>query len=358
MDVVVVGGGPAGRALARACAERGVGTALVDPNPERRFRATYAAWADELPEGAPVAVSVSRSRVVTTEEHAVARGYAVLDNERLWRLPASVDVVAGRVVGRSASSVRLADGRVLSGRVVDASGAVGGSGAAQTAVGVVVPAGAARPFVDADEAVIMDWRKPPVATTADPTFLYAIPVSATHVLLEETSLARRPGLPLAELRLRLHGRLAAHGVAVPEDEERVRIPLDGRPRDWAFGAASGLIHPATGYSVAAALRRAPVVAAALAEGRPVVRPVAERVVHAMWSRGLASLLAMRPDEVPEFFHQFFLLPDDHQRAYLGGHGDLRGTLAAMLHLFRDASWAMRARMAFPVRTAKSAGTPG
>ncbi|MBY8852264.1 lycopene cyclase, partial [Saccharothrix sp. MB29] len=123
----------------------------------------------------------------------------------------------------------------------------GGRGAAQTAVGVVVPAGAARPFVDADEAVIMDWRKPPVATTADPTFLYAIPVSATHVLLEETSLARRPGLPLAELRLRLHGRLAAHGVAVPEDEERVRIPLDGRPRDWAFGAASGLIHPATGY---------------------------------------------------------------------------------------------------------------
>ncbi|MDU0295041.1 lycopene cyclase family protein, partial [Saccharothrix longispora] len=124
MDVVVVGGGPAGRALARACAERGLGTALVDPNPERRFRATYAAWADELPEGAPVAVSASRSRVVTTEEHAVARGYAVLDNERLWRLPASVEVVAGRVVGRSASSVRLADGRVLSGRVVDASGAV------------------------------------------------------------------------------------------------------------------------------------------------------------------------------------------------------------------------------------------
>ncbi|MGM1063623.1 lycopene cyclase family protein [Saccharothrix sp. Mg75] len=358
MDVVVVGGGPAGRALARACAARGLGTALVDPNPERRFRATYAAWADELPPGAPVAVEASRSRVVTTAEHAVGRRYAVLDNERLWELPAVVDVVAGRVVQRSASSVRLADGRVLRGRVVDASGAAGGSGAAQTAVGVVVPAEVARPFVGVDEAVIMDWRKPPAATTADPTFLYAIPVSATRVLLEETSLARRPGLPLAELRLRLHARLAVHGIAVPEDEERVHIPLDGRPRDGAFGAASGLIHPATGYSVAAALRRAPVVAAALAAGRPVVRSTAERVVHAMWSRGLTSLLAMRPDEVPEFFHQFFLLPDNHQRAYLGGHGDLRGTLSAMLRLFHDASWSMRGRMAFPVRSAKSWGTPG
>ncbi len=357
MDVVIIGGGPSGRALARACAARGLGTTVVDPHPERPWRATYAAWADELPDDAPVAVSTSRARVVTTAEHVIARGYAVLDNERLWRLPDGVRVVAGRVVGRTGTAVTLADGRVLAGRVVDASGAVGGR-AAQTAVGVVVPAESAAPFVGADEALIMDWRTPPAATTGDPTFLYAIPVSADEVLLEETSLARRPGLPLPELRLRLHARLALHGIPVPEDEERVRIPLDGRALDGAFGAAAGWIHPATGYSVAAALRRAPVVAEAIADGREVTRSAAERAVRVLRLRGLEALLALPPDEVPEFFNSFFQLSDSLQRDYLGGHGDLRGTVRAMLRLFGSTSWSMRARLVFPVQSAKSARTPG
>ncbi|WP_033440783.1 lycopene cyclase family protein [Saccharothrix sp. NRRL B-16314] len=357
MDVVVVGGGPAGRALARACAARGLGTTVVDPNPERPWRATYAAWADQLPADAPIAVSVSRSRAVTTVEHVIARGYAVLDNERLRRLPDDVRVVAGRVVGWSAGEVALAGGRVLTGLVVDATGAAGGR-AAQTAVGVVVPAERAAPFVGADEALIMDWRKPPAATTTDPTFLYAIPVSADEVLLEETSLARRPGLPLDELRRRLHARLAAHGIPVPDGEERVRIALDGRARNGAFGAAAGSIHPATGYSVAAALRRAPVAAAAIADGRPVARSAAERVVRGLRLKGLAALLAMRPDDVPEFFNHFFHLPDNLQRAYLDGDGDLRGTVLAMLRLFGSADWRMRAGLAFPVQSAKTSGTPG
>ncbi|MBB5804377.1 lycopene beta-cyclase [Saccharothrix ecbatanensis] len=357
MDVVVVGGGPAGRALARACAAKGLGTTLVDPNPGRPWRATYAGWVDQLPADAPIAVASSRSRAVTTAEHVIARGYAVLDNERLRWLPEEVRVVAGRVVGWSSTEVAVAGGRVVTGRVVDATGAAGGR-AAQTAVGVVVPAEHAAPFVGADEALIMDWRRPPAATTADPTFLYAIPVSADEVLLEETSLARRPGLPLGELRLRLHSRLAAHGIPVPDGEERVRIALDGRARNGAFGAAAGSIHPATGYSVAAALRRAPVVAEAIADGRPVTRSASERVVRGLRLRGLAALLAMRPDEVPEFFNHFFQLPDNLQRDYLDGDDDLRGTVRAMLRLFGSAGWRMRARLAFPVQSAKSLETPG
>ncbi|WP_447003090.1 lycopene cyclase family protein [Saccharothrix isguenensis] len=357
MDVVVVGGGPAGRALARACAARGLGTTVVDPNPGRPWRATYAGWVDQLPADAPVALSVSRSRAVTTAEHVIARGYAVLDNERLRWLPDDVRVVAGRVVAWSATGVTLAGGRVVTGRVVDATGTAGGR-AAQTAVGVVVPAGLAAPFVGADEALIMDWRRPPAATTDDPTFLYAIPVSADEVLLEETSLARRPGLPLGELRLRLHARLAAHGVPVPEGEERVRIALDGRARDGAFGAAAGSVHPATGYSVASALRRAPVVAEAIADGRPVTRSTAERAVRGLRLWGLEAVLAMRPDEVPEFFNHFFQLPDNLQRDYLDGDDDLRRTVRVMLRLFGSADWRMRARMAFPVQSAKVLGTPG
>ncbi|MEV0679430.1 lycopene cyclase family protein [Actinosynnema sp. NPDC050436] len=360
MDVLVVGGGPAGRALASACSARGLVTSLVDPNPERPWRATYAAWADELPAGAPVAVSTSRSRVFAASEHRIARGYAVLDNERLRRLPDDVRVVRGLVAERGDGHVVLRDGQVLrAGVVVDASGASGR--VAQHAVGVVVPAEQAAPFVGADEALVMDWRKPPAAGSPDPTFLYGIPVPGGGVLLEETSLARRPGLPVAELRLRLHARLAAHGIPLPRAEERVRVPLAARPRPGAFGAAAGMVHPATGYSVADALRLAPEVARAIADGVPVDRvvwPAGARAVHALRRFGLAAVLAMRPEEVPEFFDLFFHLPRNRQRDYLGNRSDLRGTAGAMSALFRSAGWGLRGRMALSVRSAKGVRTPG
>ncbi|XVV01392.1 lycopene cyclase family protein [Actinosynnema sp. CA-248983] len=359
MDVLVVGGGPAGRALASACAVIGLKTALVDPHPDRPWRATYGAWLDELPEGAPVAVATSRSRVWAVREHRIARGYAVLDNEGLRALPPEVRVVRGTVVARTPTAVRLADGRVVKARrVVDAAGSGQRGGAAQHAVGVVVPRGG---FLVGDEALVMDWRKPPAAGSPDPSFLYVVPVSEDHVLVEETSLARRPGLPLGELRRRLHSRLAARGVAVPEGEERVRIPLDVRPRRDAFGAAGGLVHPATGYSVAAALRLAPRVARALAEGEPVesvVWPARARAVHALRMFGLEALLRMRPDEVPEFFDHFFQLPENQQRSFLGDRSDLRGTTLAMTGLFRSAPWSLRARLAFPLQRAKALRTPG
>ncbi|MBB5959018.1 lycopene beta-cyclase [Saccharothrix tamanrassetensis] len=360
MDVLIVGGGPAGRALASACSARGLATALVDPHPERPWPATYAAWADELPDDAPVAVSTSRSRVFTTTEHRIARGYAVLDNERLRRLPDDVRVVQGTVVERDDRQVVLRDGRVLrAGLVVNAAGARGQ--VAQHAVGVVVPKAAAAPFVGDDEALVMDWRKPPDAATPDPTFLYAIPVSDDRVLLEETSLARKPGLPLAELRVRLHARLAAQGIPLPHDEERVRIPMDPGPEWDAFGAAAGLVHPATGYSVATALRLAPAVARAIVDGVPVrnvVWPAGARAVHALRRHGLSALLAMRPDQVPQFFDLFFQLPENLQRNYLCDRSDLRGTLDAMSALFRRAPWRMRARLAFSVQSATDTRTPG
>lgn len=359
MDVLVVGGGPAGRALASACAAVGLATSLVDPHPDRPWRATYGAWLDELPEDAPVAVVTGRSRVWAVREHRIARGYAVLDNEGLRALPEAVRVVRGTVVARTATAVRLADGRVLRARrVVDAAGTRSSGGAAQHAVGVVVPRGR---FLDGDEALVMDWRKPPEAGTADPSFLYVVPVSADEVLVEETSLARRPGLPLAELRRRLHSRLAVRGVVVPAREERVRIPLDGVPRPGAFGAAGGLVHPATGYSVAAALRLAPRVAEALAAGESVESVLwspRARVVHGLRRFGLEALLRMRPDEVPEFFDHFFQLPENQQRKYLGDPADLGGTVQAMAGLFRAAPWRLRARLAFPLQRAKGVRTPG
>jgi lycopene beta-cyclase len=482
-EVLVVGGGPAGRALAAECADRGLTVTLVDPAPHAPWRATYAAWLDELPAELPPPAATARGVVIARSTHVLDRTYAVLDVPALRahldaRLAAAgVRILTGRVAGligtaadpslacrtdrasdraalgraegaadmdaagraeaaadmgaagrtgRAAGpSARAADGlRRLGGHgepggvvltdgtwltadaIVDAgghraplSGLDGGhrgpridraapdgrrashhrdaaptghgqpapsrgggrSGARvaaeQTAYGLVVDAATAAPFVGQDEALFMDWR-PDHGESGWPTFLYAVPLGGGAVLLEETSLARRPGLPLPVLRRRLHARLAHHGVTAPPDArvERVRFPVD-RPRHatpgvLGFGAAAPLMHPATGFSVAEALRLAPAVAAALATGGV---PAAQRLiwstraiaVHRLRRIGLEALLGMPPTAVPGFFETFFALPERHRKTYLSRRDDLVGHLAAMGALFGHADTRLRRRLVTP-----------
>jgi lycopene beta-cyclase len=367
VNVIVVGGGPAGRALVRACADAGLSTTLVDPNPDRPWTATYGAWADELPAGTPVLTTATDVRAVALQEHRIDRHYAVLDNLRLHELPESVTVIAGKAVrtehGPHGSTVALADGtRLAASVVVNAGGAPPRRRCAeQTAFGTVVSVEAAREIVGPGEAVLMDWRQPPHGELRWPTFLYAIPLGGDRVLLEETSLARRPGLPLRELQRRLRSRLAAHGVRPTSAHELVRFPVDvPRPRSVAFGAAAALVHPATGYSVATSLRLAPEVAAAVADALPrggeavraavrsVVWSPSAKLVHLCRRRGLEALLAFPPERVPEFFDSFFRMPARLQRAYLSERDDVTAVYAAMGALFRDSSWGMRRRLVLPV----------
>jgi lycopene beta-cyclase len=221
----------------------------------------------------------------------------------------------------------------------------------------------AAPFVGPGEALFMDWT-----STDDPdwpTFLYAVPLGAGRVLLEETSLARRPGLPMAQLRERLLDRLARAEVRPPPDAdvERVHFPVDTRrhrsPGTLGFGASSPLVHPASGFSVATALRLAPLVAdalaahlpgdprAALGAARTVVWPPAARAVHGLRRRGLEALLRMPPAQVPAFFEVFFALPERHRWVYLTGRDDLGATVAAMNALFGRAGWGLRGRLVGP-----------
>ncbi len=198
-----------------------------------------------------------------------------------------------------------------------------------------------------------------------------MPVAAGRVLLEETSLARRPGLGLAVLRRRLRTRLAEHGIEVGDRaEERVRFVVDTplpprRTRNGPvvpFGAAAPLIHPATGFSVSAALRLAPRMAAAVRDGLngsgaaggrgvPSARAAAAAwrtvwsrsalAVHGLRRTGLEALLSMPPEQVPEFFDVFFGLPERHRWTYLTGREDLAGNAAAMRALFAASPWPLR-----------------
>jgi lycopene beta-cyclase len=383
-DVLVVGAGPAGRALAGACAARGLDTALVDPTPQREWRITYGAFTAELPPDLPpTAVAArARGRAVALTAWDLGWEYTVIDvpglRAHLDAALADVTVVTGRAAHRDGTGIVLADGRHLAARaVVDAGGyrqpllpgpVPPRTAAEQTAYGVIVDEATAAPVVGPGEALFMDWTpvRPKHSAQPDwPTFLYAIPLGGGRVLLEETSLARRPGLPTAQLRERLFARLARAGVTpdagVPD--ERVHFPVDSRryrsPTALGFGAAAPLVHPASGFSVATALRLAPLVAdalaahlpadprAALAAARTVVWSPGARAVHALRGRGLEALLRMPAAEMPAFFEVFFALPERHRWAYLTGRDDLGGAVAAMNALFGRAGWGLRGRLVGP-----------
>lgn len=375
-DVIVVGGGPAGRALAAACGARGIRTLLLDRSPLAPWRSTYGAWAHDLPADLPASVVAARAtgRAIARTVWDLGREYAVLDvpalrahlDDGLAR--GGVEVRAARVTGAGPGEVLLADGtRLRAPVIVDAGGhrqptrgaSARGPAAEQTAHGVVLDQAAAAPLLSPGEALFMDWR-PDHGEPGWPTFLYAVPLGRGRVLLEETSLARRPGLPQPVLRRRLLARLARHGIAVPPDAatERVRFPVDTprygtpghrTPGVFGFGAAAPLVHPASGFSVATALSLAPAVADAIVGGSPedVVWSLRARAVHRFRRIGLEALLRMPPGEVPGFFEVFFSLPEHHRWAYLGGRDDLAGTVAVMGALFGRSGWRMRSRLVTP-----------
>lgn len=353
-DLVVLGLGPAGRALAHRAAAAGLGVVAVDPAPDRPWTPTYAAWADELPPwvGGEVAASRTRPTAWTTRPRPVEREYVVLDNPALHcalHLD-GVRVHADRAVRLDGRSVVLGDGTELhADTVADCRGLrTDPALAEQTAFGVVVPAETARPAVGEASALFMDWRRDNGAPSdAPPSFLYAAPLGGDRFLLEETCLVGLPALALPVLRERLHTRLAARGVPPPQGApvERVRFPVQApAAASFAFGARGGLAHPGTGYSVAASLAAADTVVAALVAGDDPAtalwsRPA--RAVRALRDVGLRALLALPPQRVPEFFDDFFALPAPAQRAFLSDRDDPTAVAAAMWALFRRAPMPVR-----------------
>jgi lycopene beta-cyclase len=353
-DVVVAGGGPAGWAVADQCARRGLATVLVDPRPGRRWP-TYGMWLDEcalLPAGSTWVEASALAAGVS--QRILARRYAVLDNDSVRAAVANpaVRVLTDRMRSHEDGLVTLASGRVLAARlVIDATGPRRQS-VSQTAFGVVVSADEAAALVKPGDAVFMDWRD-----SDGTTFLYAVPLPGGRVLLEETSLASRPGLAVGVLRHRLLARLARRGIAPGETTERVHIPLDvpiptRRPGIVPFGAAAALVHPATGYGVAEAFRLAPPLAEAIASDRRPDRAAwrvlwspRARAVRLLRGRGLAMLLGLNPRQVPEFFELFFGLPAQLQRGYLSERDNVGATVRAMAAVFAAAEPPLRAAIA-------------
>ncbi|HVM00554.1 MAG TPA: lycopene cyclase family protein [Egibacteraceae bacterium] len=392
VDVVVVGSGPAGLSAAAACAETGMAVSVLAEDHERPWPQTLGVWTDEI-EGLELGATVAARwpEVVVHLGEATARrlprSYGRFDNDRLRDALRTRALAAGArlVRGRAAAvedapagpTVRTSQGVALRCRVVvDASGhrpallasGPAPAGAYQAAYGLV---GRFRPALSAQGMVLMDYRDPPGdardPAPAHPTFLYAMPLGDGWELAEETSLARRPAMDIGALEGRLARRLAGMGVRVERrvGEERVLIPM-GVPvpardrRVVGFGAAAGMVHPATGYQVGAALARAPVLAAALAGALGRTGAATEAVAvagwNAVWPRdrlrqralhvlGLESLLCLDRDATRGFFRAFFDLPVSRWGGFLSGEASARALARTMLTLFAGSPAGVRGTLA-------------
>lgn len=385
-DVLVVGGGPAGLAVAAELAVRGLRVRLVAPHPPRPFPPTYGAWLDELPAWALACLAEvwTDVRVYTGGEPTpLLRPYALLGNARLLGallaragegLTWTVGTVRGAEQVGEGWEVHGTGGKTWrAGIVVDAGGHMGsltrprhpGGAALQTAFGLV--AHFDRPPAPPGGMVWMDYRSPHLSAAEvreAPTFLYAMHLGGSRYLVEETSLIARPGLPRALLERRLHARLAALGTPPREveAEEWVAFPMNvAAPCPGpllAFGSAAGLVHPVSGFQVAGALRDAPILAGAvtgaLGQGEPAAAaragwaalwPPERRASREVALLGVEALLGMPGEQLPAFFGAFFRLPAPEWHAFLAHRTDA-GTLArTMLRVFAQAPNAVRLPLA-------------
>lgn len=382
-DVLVVGAGPAGLALAAACADTGLKVTVVAPQHGLAWTNTYGVWLDEAGVGDDaLRARWERPQVgLDAGPRTLNRPYGLLDNESLHAALRSSGLIAlaGEVrrfrVVSDRVVVGLAGGEeVAAGVVVDATGhrstlvrpGLGRPPAWQVAYGVV--ATFARAPIPEGSMSLMDWRTPlsGLEILRLPTFLYAMDLGEGRVFVEETSLAARPAVAVDLLRARLTERLELGGTPVLEvlSEERVRFPLGGPlpPRDQpivAFGAAAGMVHPATGYSVGSALRRAPAVAGALGAALGELGATPSSVARAGWGAvwphdlvrqralhvyGLETLLRMDRTTTQSFFSAFFSLPQERWVGYLSGAPSTGELARTMLEVFRHADGPLRQRL--------------
>jgi lycopene cyclase-like protein len=383
VDALVIGSGPAALAIAAALCDAGLQVAGMAPHsPDAPWPNNYGIWRDEL-EPLGLAHLLGHSWTDTTVyagavELPLGRAYGLFDNTRLqssllercerggmeWHVGHAAGVEHG---GASSEVTTREGGRHTARLVVDASGhkpallrrPAAPPLAFQAAYGIVGEF--SRPPVRAGQLVLMDYRAehlPPEERGGPPTFLYALDLGAGEFFVEETSLAAAPPVSLKTLEERLLRRLAWMGVETRavRHVERCLFPMNAPLADLAqpllgFGGAASMVHPASGYQVGAALRRAPGVAGAVAQalGAAGATPhaAARAGWRALWPRdrlrrralylfGLASLLPMDQERLSAFFRAFFHLPRRVWSGYMSDRLTTAELLGAMLRLFGTA----------------------
>jgi len=174
------------------------------------------------------------------------------------------------------------------------------------------------------------------------------------------------------LRERLEARLSSLGLARSKriGQEHCSIAMGlGLPAPVQslvpFGAAAGMVHPASGYLMAHVLRKAVPVAEsilngldsggaddALAAGNAALWPRAQRRVWEIYGFGLEALVGMNISETHCFFDSFFRLSLDDWSGFLRGDLTVSRLGAVMTSLFHGLPSSVRWHL---VRTGLFAG---
>ncbi|MGC6510196.1 MAG: lycopene cyclase family protein [Myxococcota bacterium] len=392
-DLAIIGGGPSAYALAASCADKGLTVATVEPDVGARWIPNYACWADELqhPDLQSCIEATWASPLVYVQNDVidVTRRYAKISTPRLQSLLQvrcslkGVKHISGQVTHiaheESHDVLHLANGRKLNATLcVDASGhrsvfthrTSGALPGWQVAYGQLIETKEPVPFA-AGEMVLMDYRIPAACNEDDrlsyhlkPSFLYAMPLSSHLLFVEETILVGRPAADFDLLKQRLALRLVSMGIKSSKvlEEEHCWIEMGGgvplrRQRHLAFGAAAGMVHPATGYLISRMLGTAPKFAEAIAQGieSGITDAVRKSLWYSLWPTdmrrtwslyqfGMDILCRLSHEQMSSFFHAFFQLEPHLWQGFMSASMSTSAVARAMAQFFLLADPALKAEL--------------
>ncbi|KAK3016816.1 hypothetical protein RJ639_006355 [Escallonia herrerae] len=399
LDLVVIGCGPAGLALAMESAKLGLSVGLIGP--DLPFTNNYGVWEDEFKDlGLERCIEhVWRDTIVYLDDDdpiMIGRAYGrvsrhLLHEELLNRcVESGVSYLSSKVeriveATNGHSLVECECNIVIPCRLATvASGAASGKllqyelggprVSVQTAYGVEVEV-ENNPY-DPSLMVFMDYRdyvkeEVQCEEAEYPTFLYAMPMSPTKIFFEETCLASKDPMPFDLLKKKLMTRLETLGVRVTKtyEEEWSYIPVGGslpntEQKNLAFGAAASMVHPATGYSVVRSLSEAPryasVISNILNQGHSkdmltresYTKNISTQAWNTLWPQerkrqrafflfGLALILQLDIEGIRTFFHIFFRLPSWMWQGFLGSSLSSADLLLFAFYMFTIAPNNMR-----------------
>lgn len=307
LDLIVVGLGPAGLALAHRAHQRGWNVLGFDPNPE--WEHTIGFWIDELPAWLNVPIQGSCQPRVHANGYSrtIAREYAILDASTFRQRYSTFPILRQSAHIIDAHTVRAATKHTAH-MVVDTRGCTNEAGPFQQAVGCLIPNG--NPW----------WMN-----VHNPTFTYCVPIGQQW-LTEETILITQTPVPWSELECVLPCPPSEHvlfSMNIPKYKDHA-IP---------FGARAGMLNPITGYSVGTSWRYIDDVL----DGKYPWRKYSWRIEQMLLKRSQNLLLNIDQDR---FFAEVFQLPDQTLKRFLA-LGDLPGTLIGMWKIFSAAPWLRR-----------------
>lgn len=390
VDLAVVGGGPAGLAVAQQVSEAGLSVCSIDPSPKVIWPNNYGVWVDEF-EAMDLLDCLDTTwsgAVVYIDDRLkkeLGRPYGRVNRKQLKSKMMQKCISNGvkfhqakviKVIHEETKSLLICnDGVTIQASVVlDATGFSRTlvqydkpyNPGYQVAYGIVAEV-EGHPF-DVDKMVFMDWRDTHLDNNKElkernrkiPTFLYAMPFSSNRIFLEETSLVARPGVSMEDIQERMVARLRHLGIRVTsiEEDERCVIPMGGPlpvipQRVVGIGGTAGMVHPSTGYMVARTLAAAPIVANAIVRylgsenngfGSELsagvwkdLWPIQRRRQREFFCFGMDILLKLDLEGTRKFFDAFFDLEPRYWHGFLSSRLFLPELIVFGLALFANAS---------------------